>query len=49
MAFRSTDVVPISEARARLSELTEDVVHGGTEKLLTKTASALWRWLMRAS
>ena len=30
------DIVPISEARARLTELAEEVVERGTEKLLTK-------------
>jgi hypothetical protein len=36
MAFRASDVVPISEARARLTALAEDVVGSGTEKVLTK-------------
>lgn len=40
MAIRSTDIIPISEARARLTELAEDVVGGGTEKLLTKNGSS---------
>jgi antitoxin (DNA-binding transcriptional repressor) of toxin-antitoxin stability system len=39
MSFRAHDVVPISEARARLTELSEEVV-GGAEKLLTKNGSA---------
>jgi prevent-host-death family protein len=39
MPFRAQDVVPISEARARLTELAEDVV-AGTEKVLTKNGSA---------
>lgn len=30
------DIVPISEARARLTELAEEVVERGAEKLLTK-------------
>ncbi|HEY8879267.1 MAG TPA: type II toxin-antitoxin system Phd/YefM family antitoxin [Roseateles sp.] len=36
MGVRSSDVVPISDARARLTELAEDVVNGGHEKVLTK-------------
>ena len=39
MAIRSEDIVPISEARARLTELAEDVV-GGAEKILTKNGAA---------
>jgi antitoxin (DNA-binding transcriptional repressor) of toxin-antitoxin stability system len=39
MSFSSHDVVPISEARARLTELSDEVV-GGAEKLLTKNGSA---------
>ena len=39
MALRSIDVIPISEARARLTELAADVVGHGTEKLLTKNGS----------
>lgn len=37
---RASDVVPISEARARLTELAEDVVGKGTEKLLTKNGAS---------
>lgn len=40
MALRSSDVVPISDARARLTELAEDVVTGGHEKVLTKNGSS---------
>ena len=40
MSLRASDVVPISEARARLTELAEDVVGNGTEKLLTKNGSS---------
>jgi len=40
MRVRASDVVPISEARARLTELAEDVVGQGTEKLLTKNGSS---------
>jgi hypothetical protein len=36
MTLRAADIVPISEARARLTELAEDVVGGGSEKILTK-------------
>lgn len=39
MSFTAQDVVPISEARARLTELADDVV-GGAEKLLTKNGAA---------
>lgn len=35
MGLRASDVVPISEARARLTELADEVV-GGAEKVLTK-------------
>lgn len=40
MALRSSDIVPISEARARLTELAEDVVSNGAEKLLTKNGAS---------
>ena len=40
MNLRASDVVPISEARARLTELAEDVVGQGTEKLLTKNGAS---------
>lgn len=40
MSVRACDVVPISEARARLTELAEDVVGQGTEKLLTKNGAS---------
>lgn len=39
MPIRAQDVVPISEARSRLTELAEDVV-AGAEKVLTKNGSA---------
>jgi antitoxin (DNA-binding transcriptional repressor) of toxin-antitoxin stability system len=39
MSFSAQDIVPISEARARLTELSDEVV-GGAEKLLTKNGSA---------
>ena len=39
MSFSTQDVVPISEARARLTELSDEVV-GGAEKLLTKNGAA---------
>jgi prevent-host-death family protein len=38
--FQASDIVPISEARARLTELAEEVVLGGAEKLLTKNGSS---------
>ncbi|MEO6278838.1 type II toxin-antitoxin system Phd/YefM family antitoxin [Roseateles sp.] len=40
MSIRSSDVVPISDARARLTELAEDVVSAGREKVLTKNGSS---------
>jgi PHD/YefM family antitoxin component YafN of YafNO toxin-antitoxin module len=40
MALRASDVVPISEARARLTELAEDVVGSGAEKVLTKNGAS---------
>lgn len=40
MSVRTQDVVAISDARARLTELAEDVVNGGHEKLLTKNGSS---------
>jgi prevent-host-death family protein len=36
MNLRASDIVPISEARARLTELAQDVVDGESEKVLTK-------------
>ena len=40
MSLRTRDVVPISEARARLTELAEDVVGTGAEKVLTKNGAS---------
>ena len=40
MTLRTSDVVPISEARARLTELAEDVVGSGAEKVLTKNGAS---------
>jgi PHD/YefM family antitoxin component YafN of YafNO toxin-antitoxin module len=40
MGVRAADVVPISEARARLTELAEDVVGRGSEKVLTKNGAS---------
>ena len=40
MRLRASDVVPISEARARLTELADDVVGHGSEKLLTKNGAS---------
>lgn len=40
MPLRSSDIVPISEARARLTELAEDVVGNGAEKVLTKNGAS---------
>jgi prevent-host-death family protein len=39
MVLRVNDIIPISEARARLTELAEDVVGRGSEKVLTKNGS----------
>ncbi len=39
MSLRASDVVPISEARARLTELADEVV-GGAEKVLTKNGAS---------
>lgn len=40
MSLRTSDVVPISEARARLTDLAEEVVEAGAEKVLTKNGSS---------
>ena len=40
MKLRTSDVVPISEARARLTELAEEIVDGGAEKVLTKNGAS---------
>jgi prevent-host-death family protein len=40
MRLRTSDVVAISEARARLTELAEEVVDGGAEKVLTKNGAS---------
>ena len=40
MALRTCDVVPISEARARLTELADEVVGAGAEKVLTKNGAS---------
>lgn len=40
MTLRTSDIVPISEARARLTELAEEVVDGGAEKVLTKNGAS---------
>lgn len=40
MVLRASDVVPISDARARLTELAEEVVNQGSEKLLTKNGAS---------
>ena len=40
MSVRACDIVPISEARARLTELADEVVGGGAEKVLTKNGSS---------
>ncbi|CAN7708208.1 type II toxin-antitoxin system Phd/YefM family antitoxin [Variovorax paradoxus] len=40
MPLRASDIVPISEARTRLTELAEDVVRSGAEKVLTKNGAS---------
>lgn len=40
MPLKASDIVPISEARARLTELAEDVVGTGAEKVLTKNGAS---------
>jgi hypothetical protein len=40
MTLRASDIIPISEARSRLTELAEDVVGRGAEKVLTKNGSS---------
>ena len=40
VTLRTSDVVPISEARARLTELADEVVGAGAEKVLTKNGSS---------
>jgi hypothetical protein len=40
MSLRAIDIIPISEARARLTELAEDVVGSGAEKVLTKNGAS---------
>jgi PHD/YefM family antitoxin component YafN of YafNO toxin-antitoxin module len=40
MALRTSDIVPISDARARLTELAEDVVGSGAEKVMTKNGAS---------
>ncbi|BDT68510.1 hypothetical protein os1_26930 [Comamonadaceae bacterium OS-1] len=40
MGVRAIDVVPISEARARLTELAQAVVEGDVEKVLTKNGAS---------
>lgn len=40
MSLRTSDVVPISEARARLTELAEEIVDDGVEKVLTKNGAS---------
>ena len=40
MNFSTQDIVPISEARARLTELADEVVGAGAEKVLTKNGAS---------
>lgn len=39
MSLRASDIVPISEARVRLTELAEEVVGNGSEKVLPKNGA----------
>lgn len=39
MNLRGSDIVPISEARARLTELAHGVVDGASEKILTQNGA----------
>ena len=41
MSISTIDIVPISEARARLTELAEEVARDGSEKLLTRNGVGL--------
>jgi hypothetical protein len=40
MVLRSVDLVPISDARARLTELAEDIIAHGSEKVLTRNGTS---------
>ena len=40
MSLRTSDIVPISKACARLTELAEDVAGAGSEKVLTKNGAS---------
>jgi hypothetical protein len=40
MSWRVSDIIPLSEARALLIELAEDLVGSGAEKVLTKNGSS---------
>ena len=40
MTLRTSDVVSINEARTRLTELADEVVGAGTEKVLTKNGAS---------
>lgn len=40
MRLRTSDIVPISEACARLTELADEVVGAGAEKVLTKNGAS---------
>ena len=39
MSFSANDIVPLSQARAKLSELA-DAVNGGAEKIITKNGES---------
>jgi prevent-host-death family protein len=39
MSFSANDIVPLSQARAKLSELA-DAVKGGAEKIITKNGES---------
>ena len=40
MNLRTSDAVPISDARARLTKLADEVVASGSEKVLTKNGAS---------
>lgn len=40
MKVRSSDIASISEARAKITEMADDVVKNGHEKVLTKNGNS---------
>ncbi len=41
MTIRSTDIVSITDARARLAELADEIMRDGSEKILTKNGAGV--------